>query len=341
MTENENSPENLRKYLESDDPAMRRMGLSMAKGSGIPEELNYHVLAMTKWDSEEENRKVAKEVAQTIKLEDLNTKNEFTDWNDEHRTKTVEAAIIQFPKNWEKIYNDVSEDRVAMMDGFWGFGGEGPNFEIMKEMFYLEADKGGMHNDDYDYCINTCINNDPDLLFYEEGLLGALMTLSYESWFAESSLTNFFCELYSDDADDTSYSMDNPFQIARDRGAELFHLIYIRCRKIFSTNVFKRVLEEFEEFHKTNKSVIQSNRYYSSNLLSDAPLDILQNCPPDDELAVADLIRTLGNIGNKKAIEEITLYLENDLHIIWPTHHKLQDYEKIRSAAKEALEKLK
>ena len=33
------SPENLRKFLESDDPAMRRMGLSMAKGSGVPEEL--------------------------------------------------------------------------------------------------------------------------------------------------------------------------------------------------------------------------------------------------------------------------------------------------------------
>ena len=34
MTEDENSPENLRKFLESDDPAMVMMGLSMAKGSG-------------------------------------------------------------------------------------------------------------------------------------------------------------------------------------------------------------------------------------------------------------------------------------------------------------------
>jgi len=34
MTENENSPENLRKFLESDDPAMVRMGISMAKGAG-------------------------------------------------------------------------------------------------------------------------------------------------------------------------------------------------------------------------------------------------------------------------------------------------------------------
>ena len=33
MTE-DTSPENLRKFLESDDPAMVRMGLSLAKGAG-------------------------------------------------------------------------------------------------------------------------------------------------------------------------------------------------------------------------------------------------------------------------------------------------------------------
>ena len=37
MTE-DTSPENLRKFLESDDPAMVRMGISMAKGSGLSEE---------------------------------------------------------------------------------------------------------------------------------------------------------------------------------------------------------------------------------------------------------------------------------------------------------------
>ena len=30
------SPENLRKFLESDDRALVLMGLSMAKGSGVP-----------------------------------------------------------------------------------------------------------------------------------------------------------------------------------------------------------------------------------------------------------------------------------------------------------------
>ena len=34
MTE-DTSPENLRKFLESDDPAMVRMGIAMAKGAGV------------------------------------------------------------------------------------------------------------------------------------------------------------------------------------------------------------------------------------------------------------------------------------------------------------------
>ena len=38
MTE-DTSPENLRKFLESDDLALVRMGLSMAKGSGVPDDL--------------------------------------------------------------------------------------------------------------------------------------------------------------------------------------------------------------------------------------------------------------------------------------------------------------
>jgi len=46
MTENENSPENLRKFLENDDPAMVMMGLSMAKGSDVPEDLLVGILWM-------------------------------------------------------------------------------------------------------------------------------------------------------------------------------------------------------------------------------------------------------------------------------------------------------
>ena len=58
MTE-DTSPENLRKFLESDDPAMRMMGLSMAKASYIPKELYQNVFGLSLWDPEKENCKVA------------------------------------------------------------------------------------------------------------------------------------------------------------------------------------------------------------------------------------------------------------------------------------------
>jgi hypothetical protein len=64
MTE-DTSPENLRKFLESDDPAMVRMGLSMAKGNGVPEELLPTILSLYMWDIWDDNntiRKTAKSV---------------------------------------------------------------------------------------------------------------------------------------------------------------------------------------------------------------------------------------------------------------------------------------
>ena len=53
------SPENLRKFLESDDRAMVRMGLSMAKGSSVPEELWGLVLGVKLWDRDASIRKAA------------------------------------------------------------------------------------------------------------------------------------------------------------------------------------------------------------------------------------------------------------------------------------------
>ncbi len=54
------SPENLRKFLESDDPAMVRMGLSMAKGSGVPEELLPTILGLYMWDDDKSVRTAAR-----------------------------------------------------------------------------------------------------------------------------------------------------------------------------------------------------------------------------------------------------------------------------------------
>ena len=47
MTENENSPENLLKFLMSNDPALIRMGLSMIKNIEIPKEIFPHLCILT------------------------------------------------------------------------------------------------------------------------------------------------------------------------------------------------------------------------------------------------------------------------------------------------------
>ena len=53
------SPENLRKFLESDDPALVRMGLSLAKGAGVPEDLYETIIKLSILAPEEEIQKAA------------------------------------------------------------------------------------------------------------------------------------------------------------------------------------------------------------------------------------------------------------------------------------------
>ena len=70
MTE-DTSPKNLRKFLESDDPALRRMGLSMAKGSGVPDNLYKIIFGLSLWDPVTDNRQVAKGLVKKIGLENM------------------------------------------------------------------------------------------------------------------------------------------------------------------------------------------------------------------------------------------------------------------------------
>ena len=58
MTE-DTSPENLRKFLESDDPALVRMGISLAKGAGVPEDLYETIIKLSILAPEEEIQKAA------------------------------------------------------------------------------------------------------------------------------------------------------------------------------------------------------------------------------------------------------------------------------------------
>ena len=68
MTE-DTSPENLRKFLESDDPAIVLMGLSMAKGSGYPNEIQENLLSLALFNSEDSVRIKALESVKELGLE--------------------------------------------------------------------------------------------------------------------------------------------------------------------------------------------------------------------------------------------------------------------------------
>ena len=89
MTE-DTSPENLRKFLESDDPAMRMMGLSMAKASYIPKELYQNVFGLSLWDPEKENCKVAGKLVEEIGLENI---PEFPKWLEPFEEEDVDYEI--------------------------------------------------------------------------------------------------------------------------------------------------------------------------------------------------------------------------------------------------------
>ena len=84
MTE-DTSPENLRKFLESDDPAMVRMGLSMAKGSGVPKEMLGLVAGLYMWHHEGAIRAAAKSVFMKHASAELKTLLKET-WQTSYRT---------------------------------------------------------------------------------------------------------------------------------------------------------------------------------------------------------------------------------------------------------------
>ena len=89
MTE-DTSPENLRKFLKSDDPAMVRMGLSMAKGSGVPDELLTTILGLYMWNDDKGVRGAAKSVFNKYAPAEIRAKVK-ENWKTSYRTLSVRS----------------------------------------------------------------------------------------------------------------------------------------------------------------------------------------------------------------------------------------------------------
>jgi hypothetical protein len=101
MTE-DTSPENLRKFLESDDPAMVQMGLSLAEGSGVSNEMLVEILWMYMMHDDKTIRAAAKSTFMKIAPEDAklavkkNWKASYrTEWANHPRIGILGKALHQ------------------------------------------------------------------------------------------------------------------------------------------------------------------------------------------------------------------------------------------------------
>ena len=92
------SPENLRKFLESDDPALVRMGLSMAKGAGVPENLYETIIKLSILAPEEEIQKVAQSL---VNLDDSDMLNLLGDYfREAEADRAHRSGHIKDSGNW-------------------------------------------------------------------------------------------------------------------------------------------------------------------------------------------------------------------------------------------------
>ena len=88
------SPKNLRKFLESDDPALVMMGLSMAKGAGVHEELLPIILRLYMWGDDKTVRAVAKSFFNKYASEEIQAKVK-ENWKASYRTLSVTGDRFQ------------------------------------------------------------------------------------------------------------------------------------------------------------------------------------------------------------------------------------------------------
>ena len=127
MTE-DTSPENLRKFLESDDPAMVRMGLSMAKGSGVPALIHQHLFAIAHWNLDVELADVASALIEDVteeidfgadflieQLEKFNYREQ--DWNAKSTMydaiNECDFTLLDGGKKARKILRSILDDNVC------------------------------------------------------------------------------------------------------------------------------------------------------------------------------------------------------------------------------------
>ena len=118
----DSSSESLRKFLESDDPSLVRMGLSMAKGVGVEEELLPVVLARALFSEEEEVRRAAEDVFAGHAPDELVNLPSALKAKGQDALNALDEVAPEF---WHNVLETLGADvrqGIAMLQECWGFG---------------------------------------------------------------------------------------------------------------------------------------------------------------------------------------------------------------------------
>ena len=119
MSDTDSTSESLRKFLESDDPSLVLMGLSMAKGVGVEEELLPLVLARALFSEEEEVRRSSESVFADHAPEELRNLPSALGVKDQGALNALDEVAPEF---WRKILGELAADvrqGIAMLEECW------------------------------------------------------------------------------------------------------------------------------------------------------------------------------------------------------------------------------
>lgn len=103
----------LKRLITNEDPGMRGMGLSMAKGAGLPEKVLGQVLALSFWDPNEAVREQANGIISKIDLDEIKS----------------------FPKYFEPFFDDKKEEEYNYLDELCN---EEERIRIVKKIIKIE-----------------------------------------------------------------------------------------------------------------------------------------------------------------------------------------------------------
>ena len=314
MTE-DTSPENLRKFLESEDPAMVMMGLSMAKGSGVPKELLPTILSLYMWDEDKTVRASAKSTFISLAPEKLK-KRVKENWKASYRTLSPNGE--KYGKVISPLLKSKDDMAMAVLYHPRCRGGQLAHSKINKGLIIP-------------LLIKTLDDKSGEKRSKAAEALGDIAWSSYHRgvWL-KRAVPSLIKTLEDNDFGRAPY-----YHV---RKSAISALGRIGDKRAVEPLI--KLLERGTETNDVKSDIVQALTHERCLCGDKRVVEPLIKALEDSLITldggyvatkyIKDTVTALGNIGDKRAIEPITKFLNEN-----------QNWEEIQEAGKEALEKLK